>query len=487
MKSKKIILLSSFFLFFPIFFFSFFSFPHTTSASKISVSPNLLSLNNGLVGYWTFDGKDMANGVALDKSGNGNNGNLMNISTSTFYAPGKIGQAGKFDGGDDYVNTTNTLSASGQYSVSFWAKKNGAGVSDPRAIMISQHDTYIDTCYNNQVLFSVNTTVGGQELVQGGTCASTGIWTYYTGTYNGSVALLYVNGLQVGTLDKTGNVASSYLTMGTYSSGSGFFFNGSLDDIRIYNRALSQSEITQLYNIGSATKQASSPKVGPTSCTTGLSCGLVGYWTFDGKDMTNGVALDKSGNGNNGNLMNISTSTFYVPGKIGQAGKFDGGDDYVNTAKALSTFMSNSDGTMTAWAYPTISNVSVCTGSEAGGIVDDGTSGYIAFGLATHSGGNSWCGSLYDGTFKILFYDSVKLNTWYHLVWMHTGGTLYLYVNGSLSGSIAAGNIVSLTGIVNIGRGYSTNRFFQGSLDDVRIYNRALSAQEVRQLYNMGR
>ena len=106
MKSKKIILLSSFFLFFPIFFFSFFSFPHTASASKISVSPNILSLSNGLVGYWTFDGKDMRNGVVLDKSGNGNNGNLMNISTSTFYAPGKIGQAGNFDGGDDYVNTT---------------------------------------------------------------------------------------------------------------------------------------------------------------------------------------------------------------------------------------------------------------------------------------------------------------------------------------------------------------------------------------------
>ena len=64
----------------------------------------MLSLRSGLVGYWTFDGKDMLNGVALDKSGNFATGTLVSIATSTFYAPGKIGQGLNFDGVDDYVN-----------------------------------------------------------------------------------------------------------------------------------------------------------------------------------------------------------------------------------------------------------------------------------------------------------------------------------------------------------------------------------------------
>jgi len=82
-------------LFLVIFFIGLFAFSPTALAGTIiGVSPNVMSLSNGLVGYWTFNNQDIRNGVILDKSGNGNNGNLMNISTSTFYVPGKIGQAG---------------------------------------------------------------------------------------------------------------------------------------------------------------------------------------------------------------------------------------------------------------------------------------------------------------------------------------------------------------------------------------------------------
>ena len=91
-----------------IFFISLFSFPHTASAgTTIGVSPNVMSLTNGLVGYWSFDGNDVVNGVIRDKSGNGNHGNAINIASSTFYTQGKLGQGGKFDGGDDVVNVSN--------------------------------------------------------------------------------------------------------------------------------------------------------------------------------------------------------------------------------------------------------------------------------------------------------------------------------------------------------------------------------------------
>src|SRR3990167_5525331 len=79
--------------------------------------------------------------------------------------------------------------------------------------------------------------------------------------------------------------------------------------------------------------------------------GLVGHWTFDGKD-TPGRALDVSGQANHGNLVSMSTSTSRVPGKIGQGLKFDGVNDYVNAGTGASLNLTNI-GTVSAWVKHT--------------------------------------------------------------------------------------------------------------------------------------
>src|SRR4051812_20633288 len=88
--------------------------PEAAHAALLNKSANA-SLTNGLVGYWTFDGKDVVRGVVKDLSGNNNDGNLINIATSTFYTQGKIGQAGLFDGTDDRVDmgTPSSLNITG--------------------------------------------------------------------------------------------------------------------------------------------------------------------------------------------------------------------------------------------------------------------------------------------------------------------------------------------------------------------------------------
>ena len=112
----------------------------------------------------------------------------------------------------------------------------------------------------------------------------------------------------------------------------------------------------QLYSQGVATHVSASPKVGPTtSCTSGLSCGLVGYWTFDGKDTpwtssSAATTLDKSGNGNTGTLTNMLQSTAPVPGKIGQALKFDGSSGYVDIGTNSSLHPANI--TVSFWIKP---------------------------------------------------------------------------------------------------------------------------------------
>src|SRR3989338_9195514 len=92
---------------------------NTASASfTISRPP---TNNLGLVGHWTFDGKNVVNGVALDSSGNGYNANLINIATSTFYSTGKIGQGFNFDGTNDRITLSSaSLSMTSAMSVSAW-------------------------------------------------------------------------------------------------------------------------------------------------------------------------------------------------------------------------------------------------------------------------------------------------------------------------------------------------------------------------------
>ena len=69
-----------------------------------------LRYTDGLVGYWSFNGADMnwSTGQALDRSGNSNNGTTTNMSTTTSPVPGKVGQALKFDGVDDYVSVPDS-------------------------------------------------------------------------------------------------------------------------------------------------------------------------------------------------------------------------------------------------------------------------------------------------------------------------------------------------------------------------------------------
>ena len=129
--------------------------------------------------------------------------------------------------------------------------------------------------------------------------------------------------------DPSSNAASN-LSIGNFDTTGPRTFNGLIDDVRIYNRALSPDEIKRLYITGAA------GKLGVAANNDSLAQGLVGYWTFDGKDMAGAMgitsartAYDRSGNGNNGKYWN-ATNTPAVNGKLGQALEFDGSNNYVN-------------------------------------------------------------------------------------------------------------------------------------------------------------
>jgi len=249
---------------FDIFYLSFFILIFTfyiltlsleASASTINKSPNYLGSSNGLVGYWTMDGNSVnwATGAVTDSSGRGNTGTITNMATST--AIGKIGQALKFDGVNDYVNAGNgaSLNITDAITLSAWVKIIGAQPTYARIIAKSWvYYLQIDT--NNTAVLGFQ---DGQPWigVLGSRVLSDNTWYHIVGTYdkNGGATngRIYINGVLDNTLTSTQPIQTvgSSVLIGAHSGGLPGF-HGLIDEVRVYNSALSAGEIQQLYNAG---------------------------------------------------------------------------------------------------------------------------------------------------------------------------------------------------------------------------------------------
>ncbi|HRZ95363.1 MAG TPA: LamG domain-containing protein [Candidatus Moranbacteria bacterium] len=235
------------------------------------------SLNSGLVGYWSFDGDDMKGigigGTALDKSGNGNDGILSGTAPGPTATIGKRGQGMIFDGTDDYVNcgsgaSLDDLHTTGGLTISAWIKPETAGEGELGRILDKDSNFsgywHLDVYGNNSKAL--------QFLKDGSTDllarSSNGVisfnkWQYVAVSWDGSTtaanAHIYVNGVETGyavQTDGVGFLSDSSLATRIAANGAataGFAFDGSLDEVRIYNRALSADEIGRLYRMGQVT------------------------------------------------------------------------------------------------------------------------------------------------------------------------------------------------------------------------------------------
>lgn len=202
--------------------------------------------------------------------------------------------------------------------------------------------------------------------------------------------------------------------------------------------------------------------------------GLVAWYPF------NGNANDESGNENNGNVIG-ATLTTDRKGNANKAYSFSGSQQYINTP--INSGFTNQI-TLCAW-FKTANN-------NYGGIICSRTALNLANCLTTDNTGKSSL-SLSDGntshinsTSLVGTNSGLNNDTWHFIVGSYDGSTLKLYTDGNFQ----AQNTFTFSIIINadfkIGWddlvGY--NRFFKGKIDDIRIYNRALTETEIQQLYN---
>lgn len=199
-----------------------------------------------------------------------------------------------------------------------------------------------------------------------------------------------------------------------------------------------------------------------------------GSWHLDEGSGT--TAYDRSGNGNNGTLYN---SPAWVDGKFGKALSFDGSNDYVTTPIISNTL---TDFTMEAWvkASSVPSNRRIVMGS--GWNYNDW---YIGINLSSNTGAPARKWLFWVASNSQIAYvaapDEIVAGDWYYLVATYEGTTGKFYINGNYIGSFTFTRKTD-TNPFQIGRSYS-GEYFNGLVDEVRVYNRALTSAEVSDLY----
>ena len=207
-----------------------------------------------------------------------------------------------------------------------------------------------------------------------------------------------------------------------------------------------------------------------------LTEGLVGWWKFDETD--GDVAYDSSGNGNEGNLTNGPT---WVEGKIGGALSFDGVNDYVNFG-VRDVFNLESKITVSLW-------IKAFDYKYAQVISKSTLSGVFTWAFKWRVSSERFYFRIYDpsGQFEtfLRYNQNPPLNEWSNILFSYGDSNSNLYLNSNLE---AEGNFTAtFTNQTNpLLLGGAGSEMFFGLIDDLRIYDRALSAFEVKALYELG-
>ena len=342
-----------------------------------------------------------------DQSGLGNDG----TNSGTTISDGKF----VFDGASKV--TIPTVSFSGGRSVSLRVRFD----STPNAVLLGGTGTsyypYIDA---SKVY--IQSPAGYVTWTK---ALSSGVWYHIAITGDGTNATLYVDGVSQGSvLDKDAVVS----TIGSYNDDT-FPLDGSMDDIRIFNRALSAAEITTLYN---------------------------------------NTIQDESGSGNHATLTNGAY--------VGESDEiiFDGVDDYVESPSSLVAGLAAT--TVAAW---------VKTSSAASGqsIISADNGVDRVFNLSAHQSSTGPRFSVVIGNVLKNAASTTAINDgeWHHVCGVYDGADVKLFIDGGLDTTLPSvtGAIDSDVTVLSIGRTGNSANYFDGSIRDARIFDRALSAAEV--------
>jgi hypothetical protein len=406
-----------------------------------------------------------------------NNGTVVGGLT---YASGKIGTAFSFNGTNSYIQLPQySMRFTNSFSISCWTYTT-ANQTGYKALIGDYY--YSGGDYGYTISISSANKVSVFVVGAGGTpYGITSVVTLSNNQWNNIAVVwdkastnlkLYVNG----TLDTSLTTAlastityaagSNRTNIGTSNSspasgiGAGVF-NGLIDAMTVWNRILTQSDITELYNSGNGAQY-----IADNFYTPNIN---------DSKGTNNGTAI--------GGLT-------YGVGKVGTAFQFNGTNAYVNLPNSSGQFNFTGDFSVSMWFKS--SNLSTSR-YAIGNYKSGGSNGYGWLLFYSVVGGFAFDLRNGNNINQVRNTQTINTNTWYHVVAVRKMGQIHkLYVNGvDVSAPQTDGNVNNIAGYtanqpMDLGGLSDANAPALCDLDGVNMWNKALTQSEITELYNSG-
>ena len=387
------------------------------------------------------------------------------------YAAGKFGDAAVFNGSSSSIGiSSSTINPANIYSISMWVSFDNASAytgffcNNTSAFRVGEISIMKPNATTLQIFSGGQ---AGTNLLDALTAQPTSAfvnntWYHIVVISDRSIsnqrAKVFVNGTECSYTAYAANQAS----VSTYSDtkiglADNQFFPGKIDQVRIFNSDLSQAAVTALYNETTTTATSASVDyqlANPNS--------IAYYKMSDATDQIGGHTLTNS---------NVN---FNTEGKFGFAGKFNGSNSKLTISNSSFLPQSNNSRSISCWIKT--------TGGSNDGVIGYGNAANSqAFFIYINSQNKLGIYCYYDNTDGTI---AISNNTWNHVVATYDGTNCKLYVNGVLDFTTAktlnTGNGEFRIGGVNWNNG---GEFFPGDIDQIRIYDSALSAADVTTLY----
>jgi hypothetical protein len=387
---------------------------------------------------------------------------ILLISTSSH---AQSNYAVSLDGTNDYVSTSAyVVPTSGNFTVELWVY----------AITYTGYQEFVSQGSAGSAFYIGITNTTG-VIRCGDNWGSTGVtmplnqWVHIALVKSGGSATLYLNGIQKATIASGYSISSAgtNFQMATQYGGFGEYFNGKIDEVRVWNTAKTQTEIkTNMFNKNLSNNAS----------------GLVAYYRMNNGSGTTATNSCTNTSGIDGTLTNGPTWTASPVQFSGNALSFDGTNDYVSIPDD-NTLDITTNITLEAWVYATKNSGYqhvICKSSNSpnnGYIFPTTSDGWstVSFYLHTSSGGWEYnCTASYG-----------MLNAWHHLAATYDGATMKLYIDGVLATSKAkTGTITTNANPLTLGSQPGYGEYFGGSADDFRVWNVTRTQTEIQNNMN---
>ena len=452
-----------------------------------------------LVGYWKFEGN------ASDSSGLGNDGMTRNGVKDT---KGRVSDAYDFssNGAVVQVSDDNSINPTEEITISFWLKN----VSSFQNV-IRKEQAYLVRSPSNSLSFGVWNNSGLKNFDDLSVSTKEG-WNHYSFVFDGESYTGYRNGVEQDRVNLSPSTiydSNDELGIGARGNDQGWgSIDGKLDEVMIFNTSLSSEKIEEIYNKTGGYKVDSASNL--TATAQDITKGDVTFdWRRNGESIaianlpffeevsttSDGKVNDISTNNNQGTLGNGETSRKpqWIDNCITEGCyRFDGANDTITLDRDAFNQDSGFNLTVSAWVK-TPSNFS-CTNypsNKAAVSYREGTPQWW-IGCDGGTGKTRWSIRGSDGNIKeIVGNTSIDDGSWHMITGVYDAATkeTKLFVDGFLENNQTLNITGNFTGqaplcIGSYGSSCEGVAFWEGTIDDVRIYNRSISRSYIKSLYN---